>query len=64
MVTVLLTACQKQDQAPQAHQGEPTADQQAQISPEQQALIDAIDKPVQDEKNTDVPEDVANAPVE
>ena len=34
------------------------------ISPEQQAAIDAIDKPVLDEKNTDVPAEIANAPAD
>jgi hypothetical protein len=32
--------------------------------PEQQAAIDALDKPVMDEKNTDIPESVANAPAD
>ena len=65
--TALLAACQKQDQAPQAEQAttsEAVASNQEQISAEQQAAIDALDKPLQDENNSDVPEEVANAAVE
>ncbi len=36
----------------------------AQVTPEQQAAIDAIDQPILDEGNTDIPEDVANAPAD
>lgn len=45
--TVMLTACAKN--AEQAAEVE-----SVQTSPEQQAAIDAIDKPILDEKNTDV----------
>ncbi|WP_104503853.1 hypothetical protein [Acinetobacter indicus] len=60
--SLAFTACAKKDDNATAT----TADASAavaseQISAEQQAAIDAIDQPVLDENNTDVPEEVANA---
>ncbi|MDQ1207403.1 hypothetical protein QE380_000326 [Acinetobacter baylyi] len=55
-----LTACSKKNDAPASEQGQ-TAPADEKITPEQQAAIDALDKPVMNEKNTDVPESVANA---
>ncbi|OTG65242.1 hypothetical protein [Acinetobacter silvestris] len=53
-----LTACSKQEKAPASEQttmSEPTV-----VTPEQQAAIDAIDKPVLDEKNIDISAEKAN----
>ena len=57
IVPLALTACAKKDEAPK------TADAavEEKVTPEQQAAIDSLDKPVMDEKNTDVPAEVANA---
>jgi uncharacterized protein YcfL len=52
----LLTACGKTE-APNTQ----SESQVAEISKEQQAAIDAIDQPVLDENNTDVPKAVAEA---
>ena len=65
--SLALTACSKQESAPAAQQSaasEATGTESATVSPEQQAAIDALDKPAQDEKNTDVAESVANAPAD
>ena len=51
-----LTACAKKDEAPKRD-----AAVEEKVTPEQQAAIDSLDKPVMDEKNTDVPAEVANA---
>ncbi|WP_081408515.1 hypothetical protein [Acinetobacter sp. NCu2D-2] len=61
--TVLVVACAKQDEA-QNTESEASSAVVEEISPEQQAAIDAIDKPILDEKNTDVPNEVANAPAD
>ncbi|WP_109439864.1 hypothetical protein [Acinetobacter haemolyticus] len=50
---VMLTACAKKEEAKTAEQAEVES---VQTTPEQQAAIDAIDKPILDEKNTDVEE--------
>ena len=55
-----LTACAKKDEAPK-NDAETTATVEEKISPEQQAAIDSIDQPILDEKNTDVPAEIANA---
>ena len=63
----VLSACSKQESAPAAEQvsaSEVVVDESAQVTPEQQAAIDAIDQPEQDENNTDIPADVANAPAD
>lgn len=59
-----LTACSKKEEASKAETeaSAPVAD--VQTPPEQQAAIDALDKPVLDEKNTDVPAEIANAPAD
>ncbi|CAM4267649.1 hypothetical protein [Acinetobacter pragensis] len=59
-----LTACSKKEEATktETEASAPAAD--AQTTPEQQAAIDALDKPVLDEKNQDVPAEVANAPAD
>lgn len=55
-----LTACAKKDEAPK-NDAATTATVEEKISPEQQAAIDSIDQPILDEKNTDVPAEIANA---
>ncbi|RKG34080.1 hypothetical protein [Acinetobacter tianfuensis] len=59
-----LTACAKKEAAPQdtAEASAPVADEKT--TPEQQAAIDALDQPVLDEKNTDIPAEIANAPAD
>ena len=59
----MFTACTQQKNTP-AEEVENTTAVEESISPEQQAAIDAIDKPVLDEKNTDVPAEIANAPAD
>ena len=48
---IMFTACAKKDEAKNAEQAAPAA---IETTPEQQAAIDAIDKPNLDENNTDV----------
>lgn len=58
---IMLTACAKKEEANNAEQQEQAASTVAtQTTPEQQAAIDAIDKPNLDEKNTDVVEGAAS----
>ena len=61
-----LTACAKKDAATSEQQASSTAQvaESDQTTPEQQAAIDKLDKPVLDEKNTDVPAEKANAPAD
>ena len=63
--SLALTACSKPEQAPATEtDASAVVEDSAQVTPEQQAEIDAIDKPVLDEKNTDVPAEIANAPAD
>lgn len=63
--SLAFTACAKKDDNATATTTDASAAVASeQISAEQQAAIDAIDQPVLDENNTDVPEDVANAPAD
>lgn len=60
---LMLTACAKKDDAPKtdaATSGAVAPVESDKVTPEQQAAIDSLDKPVLDEKNTDVPAEVAN----
>ncbi len=61
-----LTACSKQEKAPASEQTSTssTSSESEKVTPEQQAAIDALDKPVLDEKNTDVPAEKSNAPAD
>lgn len=64
-----LVACSKQEKAPASEQGTASAavateTTSEEVTAEQQAAIDAIDQPVLDEKNTDVPAEKANAPAD
>ncbi|MEN8329679.1 hypothetical protein ABFO73_01985 [Acinetobacter baumannii] len=56
IVPMMLTACAKKEEATQAGQNAASTAGADKVTPEQQAAIDALDKPVLDEKNTDVVE--------
>ncbi|MHC5958446.1 hypothetical protein ACYT65_05425 [Acinetobacter baumannii] len=56
IVPMMLTACAKKEEATQAGQDAASTAVAEKVTPEQQAAIDALDKPVLDEKNTDVVE--------
>lgn len=62
--SLALTACAKQENAPAAEAEASAAVADETVTPEQQAAIDAIDQPVLDEKNTDIPAEIANAPTD
>ena len=67
VMPLALTACSKQENAPASEQvavSGATATESETVTAEQQAAIDAIDQPVLDEKNTDVPPEKANAPAD
>lgn len=67
LIPFALSACQKQDSTSTSEQGsasEIVVDESSQVTPEQQAAIDAIDQPVQDKNNTDIPAEIANAPAD
>ncbi|ENX43240.1 hypothetical protein [Acinetobacter sp. NIPH 2100] len=58
---IMLTACAKKEEAKNAEQQDQAASAvSTQTTPEQQAAIDAIDKPNLDENNTDVAEHAAS----
>jgi hypothetical protein len=61
---IMLTACAKKEEAKNVEQQDQAASASAavatQTTPEQQAAIDAIDKPNLDEHNTDVAEVAAS----
>ena len=62
-----LTACSKQENAPASEQvavSSAATTESETISAEQKAAIDALDQPVLDEKNTDIPAEKANAPAD
>ena len=62
-----LTACSKQENAPASEQvavSSVATTESETISAEQKAAIDALDQPVLDEKNTDIPAEKANAPAD
>ncbi|SSR59858.1 Uncharacterised protein [Acinetobacter baumannii] len=56
IVPMMLTACAKKEEATQAGQDAASTAVADKVTPEQQAATDALDKPVLDEKNTDVVE--------
>ncbi|MCO8073177.1 hypothetical protein NI470_05210 [Acinetobacter lwoffii] len=62
--SLALTACAKQESAPETEAESSAAVADQTVTPEQQAAIDAIDQPILDEKNTDIPAEVANAPAD
>ena len=57
-----LTACNKQPEKTSNNVSEVTTEKGNSV--EQQAAIDALDQPVLDEKNKDVPEEISNADVD
>ena len=62
--SLALTACAKKDSPEQLEQEASAATVTEQITPEQQAAIDSIDKPILDQKNSDVPAEVVNSPAD
>lgn len=56
IVPVMLTACAKKEESSKAGQDAASTAVPDKVTPEQQATIDSLDKPVLDEKNTDVVE--------
>jgi hypothetical protein len=56
IVPVMLTACGKKEESSKAGQDAASTAVADKVTPEQQATIDSLDKPVLDEKNTDVVE--------
>ncbi|MEN8273942.1 hypothetical protein I8T81_10815 [Acinetobacter seifertii] len=62
IVPVMLTACGKKEESSNAGQDAASTTAVAdKVTPEQQATIDSLDKPVLDEKNTDVVEGSASS---
>ncbi|RSR34965.1 hypothetical protein [Acinetobacter baumannii] len=61
IVPMMLTACAKKEEAAQAGQDAASTAVADKVTPEQQAAIYALDKPVLDEKNTDVVEGSASS---
>ncbi|WP_410487500.1 hypothetical protein [Acinetobacter sp. SAAs470] len=63
--SLFLTACGQKDKAPETpSSSEASAVAVEAISPQQQSAIDSVDQPILDEKNKDVPADIANAPAD
>jgi outer membrane murein-binding lipoprotein Lpp len=58
---LLLTGCGKKEAPAEAGAEQVATTEATTVTAEQQAAIDAIDQPVMDENNTDVPAEVANA---
>lgn len=61
IVPVMLTACAKKEESSKAGQDAASTAVSDKVTPEQQATIDLLDKPVLDEKNTDVVEGSASS---
>ena len=61
IVPVMLTACGKKEESSNAGQDAASTAVTDKVTPEQQATIDSLDKPVLDEKNTDVVEGSASS---
>ncbi len=61
IVPVMLTACAKKEESSKARQDAASTAVSDKVTPEQQATIDSLDKPVLDEKNTDVVEGSASS---
>ena len=66
LAPLALTACSKKDKAAedQAASAVVAPTESEKVTPEQQAAIDSLDKPIADEKNTDVPEEVSSKPAD
>jgi len=60
IVPVMLTACAKKEESSKEGQDAASTAVSDKVTPEQQATIDSLDKPVLDEKNTDVVEGSAS----
>lgn len=61
IVPVMLTACAKKEESSKAGQDAASTAVSDKVTPEQQATIDSLDKPVLDEKNTNVVEGSASS---
>ena len=61
IVPVMLTACAKKEESSKAGQDAASTAVSDKVTPEQQATIYSLDKPVLDEKNTDVVEGSASS---
>ncbi|MCU4433823.1 hypothetical protein [Acinetobacter pittii] len=61
IVPMMLTACAKKEESSKAGQDAASTAVSDKVTPEQQATIDSLDKPVLDEKNTDVVEGSASS---
>ncbi|MHC3032186.1 hypothetical protein [Acinetobacter nosocomialis] len=61
IVPVMLTACAKKEESSKAGQDAASTAVSDKVTPEQQATIDSLDKPVLDEKNTGVVEGSASS---
>ncbi len=61
IVPVMLTACARKEESSKAGQDAASTAVSDKVTPEQQATIDSLDKPVLDEKNTDVVEGSASS---
>lgn len=61
IVPVMLTACAKKEESSKAGQDAASTAVSDKVTPEQQATIDSLDKPVLDEKNTDMVEGSASS---
>lgn len=59
-VSMMLSACGKNQNEETTETAGSEAQVSTKITAEQQAAIDAIDQPVLDEKNTDVPAEISN----
>ncbi len=64
LAPLALTACKKNEAPEQTAAASETAAVEEAVTAEQQAAIDAIDQPELDEKNKDIPAEVANAPAD
>lgn len=62
--SLALTACKKNEAPQHTTAASETAAVEDAVTAEQQAAVDAIDQPVLDEKNKDIPAEVANAPAD
>jgi len=61
IVPVMLTACAKKEESSKAGQDAASTAVSNKVTHEKQATIDSLDKPVLDEKNTDVVEGSASS---
>lgn len=63
VTSLFLVACSEKEKLSETAT-EASAVQETKITSEQQAAIDSVDKPILDDKNKDVPAEVASAPID